>query len=139
MKALSITLLLLISICSFSQKTRLIRVDTVKGADTVYFRTEEITSTNFLTAIQIDVYPITDNSTSDSIFGQSSINGIRYYNLEATANNVFGFPNVKTAITGDSPGMLLDIVAIPNNYYGFMVTGVAGDTNIVKTYYVTKK
>lgn len=140
MKFYLVIISVLISIECFPQKTgtQLIRIDTLNGVDTLEFRTPELKRNKWLSAIQIDFYPIADNSSSDSIYGQSSLNNVRYYNLEITEGNVFGFPSVKSAISGET-GILLDVVAIPNPYYGWLAIGVAGDTTILKTYYFIKE
>lgn len=134
------TFLFLIILCvtTNAQNIFLIKSDTLKGADTLSFTTNELTRTNKLVAIQIECNDITGTSSLDSIVGITSITGNLYAPITEQTCGIWTFPAPKIAINGEVT-LIVDIVGIPNNYFGFFTYGVAGDTAVCNSYGVTKR
>lgn len=139
-----IVLMVLLLICVFSEAQLfgtpyfLIRSDTLKGSDTLEFRTSELPESNWFIGIQADFRSIADNSTLDSIYSEASINGIKYARLSPVNGNIFGFPNTQMGLIGNNT-LLIGIVGIPFNYFGYTAYGVVGDTLVIDTYGMKKK
>lgn len=130
--------LFVLALTAFTQNSFLMGVDTLKGVDTAFFSTGAMGKNTFLSAIQADIEYISDLSSLDSIHGETSINGIKYARLTPVNYNIFGFPGTKGGLDGLET-ILIDIVAIPNPYFGFTAYGVAGDTTIIKAYGLERK
>lgn len=139
MKSIIVFILILFAFVSVdAQRVFLIKSDTLKGADTLTFRTNELTSKNELTAIQAECIQLAGSSTADSIICETSITGNYYASITGNSNNLLCIPANYIPIT-DGATILLDVVNIPNTYFGFKAYGIAGDTTIINTYGLTKK
>lgn len=138
MKNLIIFTLVLISFNTYSQDFYLFGVDTLKGADTLEFRTSAMAKNEYFAALQADFEYISDLSINDSIHSETSINDISYARLTPLNYNVFGFPGTKSSINNISC-ILINTIGIVNPYFGFTAYGVAGDTTVIKVYGLIKK
>lgn len=139
MKKLLILFVFIFSVvCLSAQDSYLMGVDTLKGADTLEFRTGAMAKNEFFSAIQADFEYISDLSDEDSIHSETSINNLSYARLSPINYNVFGFPGTKSSINSKSC-LLVNTIGILNPYFGFTAYGVAGDTTVIRAYGLIRK
>ena len=100
MKTLFLILVAFISFNSFSQTTKFIRTDTLKGADTLYFTTNQLKSPNGFIGIEASCEQITGSSINDYIIAQASQSGNTdgFATLNTVAYKVYAAQNDTVSI-----------------------------------------
>lgn len=143
MKNLFVFLFLLSSVALTAQNelkyipnAQLAGKDTLNGADTIYIRTPFLKWDLSYIGLQVTCREL--GGTSDgSIYPQVSLDDTSYVNIISTDYLVYSFPNDTLTITDGAIG-IWNILSLPNNYYGIMAVGTAGDTTEVTLKYSIK-
>lgn len=138
-RILTILSILVVSIVSYSQSYNYFIAgnDTLKGADTIYHRTDLlIQSSNFI-GIQVSADTISGIPGGYSII-QASVDGKKWATLSTTDLVIYTSGNDTMNYSVNEVG-LWGISGLPFNYFRSMNVGSVGDTLIIKTVYQTKK
>jgi hypothetical protein len=138
----NILVLALFSFCmigTFAQsgKVQSIAIDTVQGAETIYFVTEKLQAVGGTVTLQA-LCTQTGGTSDGSITLQGSLDGVSYVALTDLAGFIKGYPNDTLTITNGAVASWM-VKDCPYNYLRLKVVGTSGDsTKITAKYNIVK-
>lgn len=138
MKTFYLLIAILVTGTLSAQNAFLIQSDTLKGADTLEFRSTSLTRTDLFIGIQASIDYIANSSDQDSIHAMVSVDGIDYARVNPANGSIVTFPDANMSLDDNTP-MIIGVSGFPFPNWGFDAHGVAGDTVVINTYGITKR